>query len=107
MYSQYKFGGSLKGNLIEPFLIVKAESTDEDRAGATARPAKESRYSFGFRAAGKNIAGLGGFDYTVEPVWQRGTTQAAGVSKLEIILMHLQFMRRQDIHSRMSLGLPG
>ncbi|MCP4002149.1 MAG: alginate export family protein, partial [Gammaproteobacteria bacterium] len=80
LYSQYKFGGSLKGNLIEPFLIVKADSTDENRAGATARLMKETRYSFGFRAAGKNIAGLGGFDYTVEPVWQRGTTQAASVS---------------------------
>ncbi|MCP4253173.1 MAG: alginate export family protein [Candidatus Scalindua sp.] len=81
VYSQYKFGGSLKGNLVEPFLIVKAESTDEDRAGTTARPAKESRYSFGFRAAGKNIEGLGGFDYTIEPVLQRGNTQAAGVNK--------------------------
>ena len=76
LYSQYKFGGFLKGNLIEPFMIAKAESTDENRAGITARPSKETRYSFGFRAAGKNIAGLGGFDYTVEPVWQRGTTQA-------------------------------
>ncbi|MGR3294115.1 MAG: alginate export family protein [Candidatus Scalindua sp.] len=80
LYSQYKFGGALKGTLIEPFLIVKAESTDENRSGDTARPAKETRYSFGFRAAGKNIAGLGGFDYTIEPVWQRGTTQAKGVS---------------------------
>ena len=80
LYSQYKFGGSLKGNLIEPFMIVKAESSDEDRSGTTARPLKETRYSFGFRAAGKNIAGLGGFDYTLEPVWQRGTTQAASVS---------------------------
>jgi hypothetical protein len=61
-------------------MIVKAESSDENRSGITARPAKETRYSFGFRATGKNIEGLGGFDYTLEPVWQRGTTQAAGAS---------------------------
>ncbi len=73
IYSQYKFGGSLKGNLIEPFVIVKAESTDEDRASLVMQPEKETRYSWGFRAAGKNIAGLGGFDYTIEPVWQTGS----------------------------------
>lgn len=28
LYSQYKLGGALKGNLIEPFFIAKAESTD-------------------------------------------------------------------------------
>ncbi|KHE90395.1 MAG: alginate export family protein [Candidatus Scalindua rubra] len=81
LYSQYKFGGALEGNLIEPFFIAKAESTDEDRTNAVTQPDKEQRYSFGFRAAGENINGLGGLDYTVEPVWQRGKTQtkSAGV----------------------------
>jgi hypothetical protein len=74
-YSQYKFGGALKGNVIEPYLVAKAESTDEDRTGNTLRPAKETRYTFGLRAAGKNIAGLGGLDYTIEPNWQRGTSE--------------------------------
>jgi hypothetical protein len=75
MYSQYKFGGALKGNLIEPFVIVKAESTDEDRSSLTLHTENETRYSWGFRAAGSDIDGLGGFDYTVEPVWQTGTSR--------------------------------
>ena len=79
-YSQYKFGGALKGNVIEPYLVAKAESTDEDRTGDTLRPAKETRYTFGFRAAGKNIAGLGGLDYTIEPNWQRGTSEVTAGS---------------------------
>ena len=74
-YSQYKFGGALKGNLIEPYMVVKAESNDEDTTPNSLSPEKETRYTFGFRATGKNIAGLGGFDYTVEPNWQRGTSQ--------------------------------
>jgi hypothetical protein len=84
LYSQYKFGGALKGNLIEPFFIAKAESTDENRTGHTARPAKEQRYSFGFRATGKNIAGLGGLDYTVEPVWQRGDSEPTAGSNSSV-----------------------
>ena len=71
-YSQYKFGGALKGNVIEPYLVVKAESSDEDITPGTQSPEKETRYTWGLRAAGKNIAGLGGFDYTVEPNWQTG-----------------------------------
>ncbi len=74
-YSQYKFGGALKGNLIEPYMVVKAESADESTTNASLSLEKETRYTFGFRATGKNIAGLGGFDYTVEPNWQRGTSQ--------------------------------
>jgi hypothetical protein len=74
-YAQYKFGGFLKGNLIEPFMIVKAESSDEDRTNATQTPESETRYSWGFRAAGKNIDGLGGFDYTIEPVVQTGSSR--------------------------------
>ena len=76
-YSQYKFGGALKGNVIEPYLVVKAESTDEDvtsSANNSIVDSKETRYTWGLRAAGKNIAGLGGFDYTVEPNYQSGTS---------------------------------
>jgi len=76
-YSQYKFGGFLKGNVIEPFLIVKAESNDEDVTNAVVRTAaaqsKETRYTWGFRAAGKGLFG-GGFDYTIEPAYQSGST---------------------------------
>jgi len=79
-YSQYKFGGVLKGNVIEPYFVAKAESTDENRTGYTLRPAKETRYTFGLRAAGKNIGlfqdtFLSGLDYTVEPNLQRGTSE--------------------------------
>lgn len=75
IYSQYKFGGVLQGNLIEPFMIVNAQSTDEDRTNTTQTPVSETRYSWGLRAAGKDIPGLGGFDYTVEPVWQTGSSR--------------------------------
>ena len=80
IYSQYKFGGALKGNVIEPYMMAKAESTDEDRTSGSIQPESETRYSWGFRAAGKNIAfmndiGLGGFDYTVEPVLQTGSSR--------------------------------
>ena len=81
LYSQYKFGGFLKGNLIEPYVIIRAQSTDEDRSttpNVTQTPEKEQRYTLGFRAAGKNIAGLGGFDYTIEPVWQLGKAEVLG-----------------------------
>jgi len=78
-YSQYKFGGALKGNVIEPYMVVKAESTDVDNTPSTLTPESETRYTFGLRAAGKNIGllqdtFLSGLDYTVEPNWQRGTS---------------------------------
>jgi len=76
-YSQYKFGGALKGNVIEPYLVAKAESSDEDITPGTQSPEKETRYTWGLRLAGKNIAALNdtflsGLDYTVEPNWQTG-----------------------------------
>ena len=74
-YAQYKFGGFLKGNVIEPYLVAKAESTDEDVTSATKTPESETRYTWGFRAAGKNISGLGGFDYTIEPNLQTGNSR--------------------------------
>ena len=75
-YSQYKFGGFLKGNVIEPYLVVKSESIDEDVTNSTAVAiqTRETRYTWGFRAAGKDIPGLGGFDYTIEPNYQSGTS---------------------------------
>jgi len=84
-YGQYKFGGFLKGNVFEPYLAAKAESTDEDVTNATQTPESETRYTWGFRAAGKNIAGLGGFDYTIEPNWQTGNSRylATGSSEKE------------------------
>ena len=74
-YGQYKFGGFLKGNVIEPYLVVKAESTDEDVTNTIQTPESETRYTWGLRAAGKNIAGLGGFDYTIEPNLQTGSSR--------------------------------
>jgi hypothetical protein len=74
-YSQYKFGGFLKGNVIEPYLVVKAESTDEDVTNATKTLESETRYTWGLRLAGKNIEGLGGFDYTIEPNYQSGSSR--------------------------------
>ena len=74
-YSQYKFGGFLKGNVIEPYLVVKAESTDEDVTSVVQTSESETRYTWGFRAAGKDIAGLGGFDYTIEPNYQSGSSR--------------------------------
>jgi hypothetical protein len=76
IYSQYKFGGALKGTLIEPYLIVRAESTEEDTTSTDrAVVGSETRYTAGFRLDGKNNPGLGGLDYTVEPAWQFGTTR--------------------------------
>ena len=79
-YSQYEFGGALKGNVIEPYLVAKAESTDEDVTNATKTPESETRYTWGLRAAGKNIAlfedtFMSGFDYTVEPNYQSGSAR--------------------------------
>jgi len=87
-YGQYKFGGFLKGNVIEPYLVVKAESTDEDVTNTIQTPESETRYTWGLRAAGKNIAGLGGFDYTIEPNLQTGSSRyipdaASGLSQNE------------------------
>jgi hypothetical protein len=73
-YAQYKFGGFLKGNVIEPYLVAKAESTDEDVLNATKTPESETRYTWGFRAAGKGLFG-GGFDYTIEPNYQSGSSR--------------------------------
>jgi hypothetical protein len=73
-YSQYKFGGALKGNVIEPYLVVKAESSDEDVTSATQTPESETRYTWGLRAAGKGLFG-GGLDYTVEPNYQSGSSR--------------------------------
>jgi hypothetical protein len=74
-YSQYKFGGFLKGNVIERYVVVKAESTDEDVTNAIKTPESETRYTWGLRLAGKNIEGLGGFDYTIEPNYQSGSSR--------------------------------
>jgi len=76
IYSQYKFGGALKGALVEPYLIVRSESTEEDPTNAsTALTGSETRWTAGFRLDGKDIDGLGGLDFTVEPAWQFGTTR--------------------------------
>jgi hypothetical protein len=76
VYSQYKFDGALKGNLIEPYLIMRHQSTEQDPT-LTAAPNfnKEQRYTAGFRLDGRNISGLGGLDYTVEPAWQFGSVE--------------------------------
>ena len=74
-YAKYKFGGFLKGNVIEPYMVVRAEETQEDRTNATQAAESETRYTWGFRAAGKNIAGLGGLDYTIEPNLQTGSSR--------------------------------
>jgi len=79
-YGQYKFGGFLKGNVFEPYLAAKAESTDEDVTNATRTLESETRYTWGFRAAGKNIAALedtflSGLDYTIEPNYQTGQSR--------------------------------
>ena len=81
-YSQYKFGGFLKGNVIEPYLVVKSESIDEDVTNSTNRAiqSRETRYTWGFRAAGKGLFG-GGFDYTVEPNYQSGTSDYTPFNK--------------------------
>jgi len=76
IYSQFKLGGFLKGNLIEPYMIVRAEGYDEDETNGTVNlTAREQRYTLGFRLDGRNISGLGGLDYTVEPAWQFGKTE--------------------------------
>jgi hypothetical protein len=72
IYSQFKFDGALKGNLIEPYLIVRAQSKERDPAATTLIGPHEQRYTAGFRLDGKDIPGLGGLDYTVEPAWQFG-----------------------------------
>ena len=79
-YAQYKFGGFLKGNVIEPYLVAKAESTDEDVTSVVQTPESETRYTWGFRAAGKNIAALedtflSNLDYTIEPNYQSGSSR--------------------------------
>jgi hypothetical protein len=81
-YSQYKFGGFLKGNVIEPYLVVKSESIDEDVTNSTAVAiqSRETRYTWGFRAAGKGLFG-GGFDYTIEPNYQSGTSDYTPFTK--------------------------
>ena len=73
-YAQYKFGGFLKGHVIEPYLVAKAESTDEDVTSVVQTPESETRYTWGFRAAGKGLFG-GGFDYTIEPNYQSGSSR--------------------------------
>ncbi len=73
-YGQYKFGGALKGNVIEPYLVAKHESTDEDVTNATRTLESETRYTWGFRAAGKGLFG-GGLDYTIEPNLQTGQSR--------------------------------
>ena len=76
IYSQYKFGGALKGVLVEPYLITRSESTEEDTTNATNTVVgNETRWTAGFRLDGKKIAGLGGLDFTVEPAWQFGTVK--------------------------------
>lgn len=75
IYSQYKFDGALKGNLIEPYLIVRAQSKDTSTATPVTKAAHEQRYTAGFRLDGKDISGLGGLDYTVEPAWQFGKVE--------------------------------
>jgi hypothetical protein len=75
VYSQYKFGGALKGNLIEPYLIVRAQSKDRDPSETVVPGPREQRYTAGFRLDGRNISGLGGLDYTLEPAWQFGKVE--------------------------------
>jgi hypothetical protein len=81
-YSQYKFGGALKGNVIEPYLVVKSESIDEDvtNTGSVGIQSRETRYTWGLRAAGKGLFG-GGFDYTIEPNYQSGTSDYTPLNK--------------------------
>jgi hypothetical protein len=81
-YSQYKFGGFLKGNVIEPYLVVKSESIDEDVTNgvSAAIQSRETRYTWGLRAAGKGLLG-GGFDYTIEPNYQSGTSDYTPLNK--------------------------
>jgi hypothetical protein len=76
IYSQYKFGGALKGNLIEPYLIVRSEGYDQDETNGTVNlAAREQRWTLGFRLDGKNMDWFKGLDYTIEPAWQMGKTE--------------------------------
>ncbi len=70
VYSQFKF---YEGNVIEPYLIVRSQSRELGQAAGTFN--EEQRYTAGFRLDGKNVPGLGGLDYTVEPAWQFGKVE--------------------------------
>lgn len=72
VYSQFKI---YKGNVFEPYLIARARSNDIDTSTATVAGSTEQRYTAGFRLDGKDIPGLGGLDYTVEPAWQFGKAE--------------------------------
>ena len=83
-YGKYKFGGALKGNVIEPYLVAKHESTDEDVTNGTKTPESETRYTWGLRAAGKGLCG-GGLDYTIEPNLQTGQSRYTPASSSQFV----------------------
>ena len=74
VYSQFKI---YAGNVFEPYFLARAISLEKDVASGTLHGSTEQRYTAGFRLDGKDIPGLGGLDYTVEPAWQFGKVDYA------------------------------
>ena len=74
VYSQFKF---YAGNLVEPYLLVRARSAENTQPPTDTATGNtgEQRYTAGFRLDGRKIPGLGGFDYTIEPAWQFGKVE--------------------------------
>lgn len=69
VYSQFKI---YAGNVFEPYFLARARSNDINTTSLTLPGSTEQRYTVGFRLDGKDVPGLGGLDYTVEPAWQFG-----------------------------------
>lgn len=81
IYSHFKV---YDGVVVEPYGIARSrtrENTQPPIDGlpptnvTTGRGIGEDRYTFGLRFDGRDIPGLGGTDFTIEPAWQFGTTE--------------------------------
>ncbi len=71
-YTHFQNPFGVKGILAEPYWLVR----DRERSVVDG-VAGETRHYTGLRLVGKNIPGLPGVDFTVEPVWQWGEDKAA------------------------------
>jgi hypothetical protein len=78
LYGLYTHFKVYEGNVFEPYGIARVRSAKDTVGDTVALPlvgTGEQRYTAGFRLEGKNIPGLGGLDYTIEPAWQFGKVE--------------------------------
>jgi hypothetical protein len=74
-YSHFVNPFGVKGILAEPYLFINAKENS-----AVDSDSGSDRWFGGIRLVGKNIPGLPGVDFTVEPTWQWGQQELAAIN---------------------------